>query len=297
MPYRREVLEFVLFDRLFRYPCAGDALYNTDAGAGVLLGTWLLRHGVLKASNGRVQLASREQAVEAVDALVATIVGSSSSSNSSARSPTSCSRMSRIDTTPATPPCSSSTKANVRRIVADLRARAAPRPIMAFLGATVVVGRTEREARDLLEEYRRHASVEGALAHAAASLGIDFGRYAMDEPIDDAPTQAIRSNVEAIARALGPGWSKRKLIDRFVLGSRQEPIVGDADQVVDALAAWVAEADVDGFNLSRTVMPECLEDFIELVVPRLQERGIYKREYGEGTYREKLFGSARLQRA
>ena len=183
-----------------------------------------------------------------------------------------------------------STKENVRRLVRDLRSRAAPRPILAFLGATVVVGRTEKEARDLLEDYRRHVSVEGALAHASASLGIDFGRYEMDQPIDDAPTQAIRSNVEAIARALGPGWSKRKLIDRFVLGSRQPPIVGSPAQVADQLIAWVEEGDVDGFNLARTVVPECLEAFIELVVPILQERGAYKRDYAAGTYRQKLFG-------
>jgi len=183
-----------------------------------------------------------------------------------------------------------STKANVRRLVADLRGRAAPRPILAFLGATVVVGRTEGEAQDLLAEYRRHASVEGALAHAAASLGIDFARYGMDEPIDDAPTQAIRSNVEAIARALGAGWTKRRLIDRFVLGSRQPPIVGSPGQVADELVSWMEEGDVDGFNLARTVVPECLESFIELVVPALQERGVYKRDYAAGTYRQKLFG-------
>jgi alkanesulfonate monooxygenase SsuD/methylene tetrahydromethanopterin reductase-like flavin-dependent oxidoreductase (luciferase family) len=45
------------------------------------------------------------------------------------------------------------------------------------------------------------------------------------------------------------------LIDRFILGSRQTPIVGSPSQVADALQRWVAEADVDGFNLSRTVMP------------------------------------------
>jgi alkanesulfonate monooxygenase SsuD/methylene tetrahydromethanopterin reductase-like flavin-dependent oxidoreductase (luciferase family) len=184
-----------------------------------------------------------------------------------------------------------STKANVRRLVEDLRSRAAPRPILAFLGATVVVGRTEQEARDLLAEYRRHASVEGALAHAAASLGIDFGRYGMDEPIDDAPTQAIRSNVEAMARALGPGWTKRSLIDRFVLGSRQPPIVGSPEQVADELIGWADEGDVDGFNLARTVVPECVESFIDLVVPVLQERGRYKHGYAPGTYRQKLFGS------
>jgi long-chain alkane monooxygenase len=54
--------------------------------------------------------------------------------------------------------------------------------------------------------------------------------------------------------------------------------------------AWVNEADVDGFNLSRTVVPECLESFISLVIPILQERAAYKRDYVPGTYREKLFG-------
>ena len=184
-----------------------------------------------------------------------------------------------------------STQANVARLVADLRARAAPRPIQVLVGATVVIGRTEAEARDLLEDYRRHASVEGALAHASASLGIDFARYDLDEPISAGPTQAITSNVEAMARQAGPAWTKRKLIDQFVLGSRQPPIVGSPEQVADALQAWMDGADVDGFNLSRTVMPECLESFIDLVLPLLQERGVFKREYAAGAYREKLFSA------
>ena len=188
-----------------------------------------------------------------------------------------------------------SSKANVARLVADLRARAAPRSLQVFAGATVIVGRTEREAQAKLAEYRRHASVEGALAHAAASLGIDFARFDMDEPVDGSASQAIQSNVEAMARAIGPGWTKRNLIDRFVLGSRQRPIVGDPAQVADALIAWVEEADVDGFNLARTVAPECLDDFIDLVVPVLQERGRYKHAYTPGTYRGKLFGTARLR--
>jgi len=187
-----------------------------------------------------------------------------------------------------------SSKANVARLVADLRVRAAPRTLCVFVGATVVVGRTEQEARDKLAEYRRYASTEGALAHAAASLGIDLARFGMDEPIDASASQAIQSNAEAMARTIGPGWTRRDLIDRFVLGSRQAPIVGSPAQVADALIAWVEQADVDGFNLSRTVAPECLDDFIALVVPVLQERGRYKRDYAVGTYREKLFGTTRL---
>ncbi|HEY1914924.1 MAG TPA: DUF6421 family protein [Streptosporangiaceae bacterium] len=74
IPYRWEVLEFVLFDRLFRYPCGGDALSSDDAGAGVLLGTWLLRHGAVKEVSGRPRLASRAETVHAIDALVAEVL-------------------------------------------------------------------------------------------------------------------------------------------------------------------------------------------------------------------------------
>jgi FMN-dependent oxidoreductase (nitrilotriacetate monooxygenase family) len=184
-----------------------------------------------------------------------------------------------------------STKPNVARLVADLRRRAAPRGLQVFAGATVIVARTEAEARDRLDEYQRHANAEGALAHAAASLGIDFARFEMDQPVEAGESQAIRSNVEAMARILGPGWTKRQFIDRLVLGGRQAPIVGSPVQVADELIAWVHEADVDGFNLARTVIPECLESFIALVVPELQNRGAFKTQHAPGTYRQKLFSA------
>ncbi len=105
-----------------------------------------------------------------------------------------------------------------------------------------------------------------------------------------ATSNAITSNLAALAQ----GMTKRKLIDRMVLGSRQPPIVGSATDVADELISWVEQADVDGFILSRTVTPECFEDFVELVVPELQRRGVYKEAYAPGTLREKLFGAERL---
>lgn len=180
-------------------------------------------------------------------------------------------------------------KPHVAALVRDLRARAAPRPIKVFMGATLVIGRTRAEAEDKLSEYRRHASIEAALVHASASLGVDLAALGMDDELPGAPSQAIRSNVEAL-RAAAPLATKRALVDRMVLGSRQPPILGSAEEVAEALIAWVDEADVDGFNLSRTVVPECLEDVVDLLVPALQERGRYKRAYAHGTYREKLFG-------
>jgi hypothetical protein len=55
------------------------------------------------------------------------------------------------------------------------------------------------------------------------------------------------------------------------------------------LIAWADETDVDGFNLFRLVVPESLNAFVDLVVPELQSRGVYKTAYREGTLREKLF--------
>ncbi|MCA3318393.1 MAG: LLM class flavin-dependent oxidoreductase [Roseomonas sp.] len=185
-------------------------------------------------------------------------------------------------------------KPHVAKLVADLRARAAPRPVRIFVGATLIIGRTRAEAEAKLAEYRQHASIEGALAHASASLGIDLARFDMDEELPEAgQSQAIRSNVEAL-RAATPRATKRALIDRMVLGSRQPPIVGSVEEVADELIAWMDQADVDGFNLSRTVTPECLEDVVRLLVPALQERGRFKRGYAAGTYREKLFGAGPL---
>lgn len=176
--------------------------------------------------------------------------------------------------------------AAVANQVRALRKAAAPREIRVFVGATVVVGRTEAEAQDLLQEYAAYADQEATLAHASASLGIDLARFGMDEPVMAGPGNAIQSNVTA----MGAGWTKRGLLSRSTLGSRQAPIVGSAVQVADALQLWRDGADVDGFNLSRTVLPECLEAFIGLVVPVLQERGLYKTGYASGTYRDKLFG-------
>jgi long-chain alkane monooxygenase len=186
-----------------------------------------------------------------------------------------------------------------RGIVADVRARAAahgrdPHDMLIFLGRTAVVGRTRREAEEKYREYREHASIAGALAHFSSSTGIDFARYGLDEPIRYVKNDAMNSAVEAITRLSAEPWTVRRIIGQMGLGSRNPPLVGAAEEVADELIAWVAETDIDGFNLSRTVTPESLQDFVDLVVPILQERGAYKRDYRPGTLREKLFGRSRL---
>ncbi|MCA3208744.1 LLM class flavin-dependent oxidoreductase, partial [Cupriavidus sp.] len=183
------------------------------------------------------------------------------------------------------------TKEAARKTVSALReqlvaAGRRPDDVKVFMGAAVVTGRTEAEAREKHAEYRDYASREAGLAHFAASTGVDFGRYGLDDPVDYGGGNAIESATKTAAQH---GWTRRKLLDLFELGGRYPAIVGDASQVADTLASWVDETGVDGFNLSRTVVPESYEDFVDLVVPALQDRGRYKTAYAEGSLRHKLF--------
>ena len=161
-----------------------------------------------------------------------------------------------------------------------------PDDIKVFVGAAVVPGASAKEAREKYADYRDYASREAGLAHFSASTGIDYARYGLDEPIDYGKTNAIES---ATRTAEQQGWTRRKLLDLFELGGRYPAIVGDASQVADELQSWIEETGADGFNLSRTVVPESYEDFVDLVVPELQNRGVYKTAYAEGSLRRKLF--------
>jgi long-chain alkane monooxygenase len=164
-----------------------------------------------------------------------------------------------------------------------------------FLGTTVIVAPTDAEARDKQNEYQRWIDERGALALMSGWSGIDFSRYGLDEPIQHVEGNAMRSLVESITtHSPDRQWTVRDLVRFAQVGGRGAFIVGSPNTVADELQAWVKEADVDGFNLTRVVVPEGLEAIVDLLVPELQSRGVFKTEYSPGPLRQKLFGSARL---
>lgn len=184
-------------------------------------------------------------------------------------------------------------KSKMAETVADIRTRAAeygrsPDDVKILAGATVIVGRTEAEAREKMAEYRRYASPEAVLAHAAGGLGVDLSRYPLDEPIRYEENDANRTSMEALTRG-DSTYTPRRIAEEMSLSARNLMIVGDAGQVADEMARWVAETQIDGFNIARLIMPESLSNFVDLVVPRLQERGMFKNAYRPGTLREKIF--------
>jgi alkanesulfonate monooxygenase len=186
--------------------------------------------------------------------------------------------------------------------VADLRRGArehgrADSDILIFTLMTVIVGRTDAEAQAKYADYRSYISHEGALTLMAGWTGIDFAEYGLDEPIKYIKNEAIQSATEAFTSA-DPGrvWTVREIAEWGGIGGLGPVVVGSPSRVADELQAWVDETDVDGFNLAYAVTPETFADIVDLLVPELQRRGVYKLDYAPGTLREKLFGRGpRLQ--
>jgi FMN-dependent oxidoreductase (nitrilotriacetate monooxygenase family) len=184
-------------------------------------------------------------------------------------------------------------------IVADIRRRAAahgrdPKEILIFALATVITGDTERAAQDKFNEYRKHINLEGALALFSGWTGIDFSQYAFDAPLRFIKNDAVQSAVEAFTiRDPSKIWTVKEIAEYAGIGGPGPVIIGSPGTVADQLQSWIDETDIDGFNLAYAVTPETFSDFVDLIVPELQRRGVYKTEYQEGTLREKLYGAGR----
>lgn len=164
-----------------------------------------------------------------------------------------------------------------------------PYDIRLFAGATVIVAPTRAEANDLLADYAAHVDQAGQLALLSGWAGIDFSTYNPDDPIRYVESNAIQSMFENFTVRSERPVRIGDLAALSRAGARSPFVVGSPQDVADELIAWADETDVDGFNLFRLVAPESLEAFVDLVVPELQSRGVYKTAYRDGTLREKLF--------
>ncbi|NHO33876.1 NtaA/DmoA family FMN-dependent monooxygenase [Acetobacter sp. LMG 1636] len=184
----------------------------------------------------------------------------------------------------------------VAESVTDIRARARaagrpPEHPLIFSLLTIITGPDDEAAQAKWEDYRRYISLEGALTLLSGWTGIDFSRYSPDDPVRHIRNDAIHSAIDALT-VQDPGrvWTVGELAQHAAIGGMGTTITGGPERIADLLEDWVVKTGVDGFNLAYAVAPETFTDVVDLIVPVLQRRGIYKREYRPGTLREKLFG-------
>jgi alkanesulfonate monooxygenase SsuD/methylene tetrahydromethanopterin reductase-like flavin-dependent oxidoreductase (luciferase family) len=153
-----------------------------------------------------------------------------------------------------------------------------------------VAAATKSEAEDKWAEIKKLPLEIDALSLLSEALNFDFSKKGMDEPFTDeeldemSGLQGIRDRVTSVKK----NPTVREFIEISGRGRVHNPIVGGPKEVADQLEAWFAAPACDGFVLSATHVPGAYEDFARFVVPELQRRGLFRKDFAGTTLRENL---------
>lgn len=168
-----------------------------------------------------------------------------------------------------------------------------PRSVKIIMMLTPIVGRTEAEAQEKLERITRHGSVEAGLALFAGWTGVDLSEAPRDMPLKRFQGDGVRAFSDMLTRVDSElVWTTQALGEWLAVGGMSAITVGTPQTIADEMERWMEVADVDGFNLARVTAPGTMKDFVELVVPELQRRGLVRKEAGPPmTARERFVGA------
>jgi FMN-dependent oxidoreductase (nitrilotriacetate monooxygenase family) len=168
-----------------------------------------------------------------------------------------------------------------------------PEQLKVIPGVFLIVGRTDEEAAEKEAQLAELVLPEVGLDSLSSSLGIDLSVLPLDGPMPALPDRDTfnksKTGLDSIAAlAAKENLTIRQFYQRFSKSKLAFEITGSPQTIADQLELWFESGAADGFNIIPSHTPGGLEDFVELVVPELQKRGLVQQEYAEGTLREQL---------
>lgn len=167
----------------------------------------------------------------------------------------------------------------------------APESLKIMPGIFPVIGESAAHAREKFEQLQQLVSPEIGWAVLARHLGgFDLSEYSPDDPVPDLPLTQGNQSRQALLLAFA---RRENLTIRqlywHVNGTRGHwAVFGTAEEIADTLEHWFREGAADGFNIMAPWLPGGLDEFIDQVVPVLQQRGLFRTEYAGNTLREHL---------
>ncbi|QQF63069.1 LLM class flavin-dependent oxidoreductase [Bacillus mojavensis] len=169
-----------------------------------------------------------------------------------------------------------------------------PQKIAIMPGIFPVIADTEEEARAKYQELQDLIIPSVGLQILQNYLGgIDLSAYPLDGPLpklDANASNAVKSRFKLVQEMAERDNMTIRELYKYVAGSRGHHIfVGTPEQLADKMQEWVDHKACDGFNIMPPLLPEGIELFVDKVVPILQERGVFRKEY-EGTTLREHFG-------
>ncbi len=178
----------------------------------------------------------------------------------------------------------------------DLKGRLAahgrrPEDLLILPGISPVIGRTEEEAKAKEAELNALINPAYGLAQLSSMLDHELTVADLDGPLPPVPagTEGNQSRKQLVLElSTREGLTVRQLIERLAGGRGHRVFAGTPSQVADQIQEWFEQGAADGFNVMPPTLPGGLDDFVDLVVPELQRRGLFRTEYEGTTLRENL---------
>lgn len=165
-----------------------------------------------------------------------------------------------------------------------------PEHMLILPGVMPIVGRTREEARETWRELNSLVDIDNGIRQLSTRFNMDLSVFPLDGPVPDVPAgEGNQSRVKLLTDlAYRENLTLRELA-AIAAGSRgHRVLVGTAEDIADDFQHWLEEGGADGFNIMPAVMPEQLSLFVELVIPELRRRGLFREEYEFSTLRENL---------
>jgi len=169
--------------------------------------------------------------------------------------------------------------------------RTDPVPIMP--GLVTYVASTEAEARAKQAELDALLPSESSLRQLQSFIAQDCTGWELDAPVPPLPPleafKGPKGRYATILRIIQTEQpTLRQLLGRLAAGGGHCTLVGTPEQIADHMTQWQRQGGADGFNLMPPSLPQGLDDFVDQVVPVLQARGLFRREYETSTLRGHL---------
>jgi FMN-dependent oxidoreductase (nitrilotriacetate monooxygenase family) len=158
-------------------------------------------------------------------------------------------------------------------------------------GIFPVIGGTEKEAQERYEFIQSlvHPTIAWSILKQYY-VGVDLSYYDLDDKAPPLPahTELNQSRLKLVSDLASRGLTLRQLYLSLATARGHRTVVGTPEQVADAIGEWFLNGAADGFNIMPPILPTGLTDFVEQVVPILQQRGWFRTEYEGRTLRENL---------
>jgi FMN-dependent oxidoreductase (nitrilotriacetate monooxygenase family) len=191
------------------------------------------------------------------------------------------------------------TLAGAQEFYRDLKGRMArygrpPEAMKIMPGLNAIVGRTAKEAEEKHRFLQSKIHPDVGLELLSNQLdNMDLSEYDVDGPLPDIPDHvaalAGQTSMRNIVRwGREEGLTIRQIYERFAGARGQRTLIGSPVDVADDMEKWFRNYGVDGFLVHPPYLPGGLDDFVDLVIPELQSRGLFRTEYEGATLRENM---------